>query len=95
MSICHYVGIVHKDENSSCGIHFPDVPGCFSAADTLDELLPNAIEALTLHLEGEHAPDPRTKEDIESLEEVRGDLIKGAFLVEVPFSCQRQGKRDM
>ena len=30
----------------------PDLPGCFSAGDTLDEALTNAREATLLHLEG-------------------------------------------
>lgn len=30
----------------------PDLPGCFSAGDTLDEALANAKEAILLHLDG-------------------------------------------
>jgi predicted RNase H-like HicB family nuclease len=30
----------------------PDLPGCFSAGDTLDEALTNAQEAILLHIEG-------------------------------------------
>lgn len=33
-----YIGIVHQDAGSAYGISFPDAPGCFSAADTLDDL---------------------------------------------------------
>lgn len=28
------------------GVQFPDLPGCFSAGDTLDEAIFNAAEAL-------------------------------------------------
>ena len=80
-----YIGVVHKDENSAWGVHFPDVPGCFSAADELDELLPSATEALALHLEGETLPDPRPLSAVECDPEVVRDLAEGATLLAVPF----------
>ncbi len=33
------------------GVIVPDLPGCFSAGDTLDEAMSNASEAIELHLE--------------------------------------------
>jgi predicted RNase H-like HicB family nuclease len=30
----------------------PDLPGCFSAGDTLDDMLTNSRQAILLHLEG-------------------------------------------
>lgn len=45
-----YIGIVHRDANSAYGISFPDAPGCFSAADSLDDLFGMADEALELWL---------------------------------------------
>jgi predicted RNase H-like HicB family nuclease len=36
----------------SFGVVVPDLPGCFSAGDTLDEAMTNAREAILLHLEG-------------------------------------------
>jgi len=47
----HYVAVIDKDANSAYGIRFPGLPGCFSAADTFDEIFPNAIEALALFFE--------------------------------------------
>lgn len=81
----YYIGVVHQDENSDYGIHFPDVPGCFSAADTLDALVPNAIEALALHLEGERMPQAHSLEAVRGLRDVQADLKNGAFLLAVPF----------
>ena len=46
-----FIGIVHKDDNTIFGIAFPDAPGCFSAADTLDEVFPMAVEALDAWVE--------------------------------------------
>ncbi len=47
-----YIGLVHKDPDSSYGMSFPDAPGCFSAADTPEQIYKMAREALTLWLEG-------------------------------------------
>lgn len=44
--------VIHKDANSDYGVTVPDLPGCFSAAETMDEALTNAVEAIELHLEG-------------------------------------------
>lgn len=47
----YYPGVIHFEEGKSYGIHFPDLPGCTSAGDTLDELLANAEESVALWLE--------------------------------------------
>ena len=46
-----YIGLVHKQKGSAYGIHFPDAPGCFSAADDLDEIFVKAEQALQAWLE--------------------------------------------
>lgn len=80
----HYIGVVHQDGDSAFGVHFPDVPGCFSAADELDDLLANSSEALALHLEGEVLPEARTLEAVREEADVARDLREGAFLLAVP-----------
>ncbi len=81
-----YIGVVHQEGDSAFGIHFPDVPGCFSAADTLDDLLPHAGEALALRLEDEaELPHARSLEDVRNDEDVASELEAGAFLLAVPF----------
>ena len=80
-----YVALVHKDPETSYGVSFPDVPGCISAGETLDEALSNASEALAGHLrllnsDGEASPEPRDldaiKEDPELAEELEGAMIR-------------------
>ena len=78
-----YYGIVHKDPGSAYGIHFPDVPLCFSAADELEDLLPNAIEALSFSAEDAPLPAPRSIEDIRL--EASEELAQGAFILAVPI----------
>ncbi len=82
----HYIALVHQEEDSAFGVQFPDLPGCFSASDDAEGLLPNAQEALALYLEDETDwPTPRTVEAIRSDAEVRSALAEGAFLLAVPL----------
>jgi predicted RNase H-like HicB family nuclease len=61
----HYVAIVEDaGPDKAIGIWFPDLPGCFSAGDDVDEALLNAEEALALYAEatakeGRNLPRPR------------------------------------
>jgi predicted RNase H-like HicB family nuclease len=78
----YFHAIVHKDEDTAYGVWFPDLPGCFSAADDLDEVLPNAIEAMELWLEDRDAPEASGIGAIR--EQAARDLAEGAFLIAVP-----------
>lgn len=78
-----YHAIVHKEDDSAWGVQFPDLPGCFSAADELDDVLANACEAVSLFLEGEKLPEPSPIESIRQL--AAEDLAQGAFLLAVPY----------
>jgi predicted RNase H-like HicB family nuclease len=46
------IAIEVGDKRHAYGVVVPDLPGCFSAGDTLEEALSNAQEAILLHLEG-------------------------------------------
>lgn len=46
-----YTVVIHKDEGSSYGVTVPDLPGCFSGGDTLEEAFDNTREAIAGHLE--------------------------------------------
>ena len=78
----YFYAIVHKDSESAFGVTFPDLPGCFSAADAIDDVLPNACEALELWFEDADATQPRRLDEIRDLAAV--DLAEGAFIVAVP-----------
>ncbi len=47
-----YIALIHKDADSDYGVSFPDLPGCFTAGQDLDEARAMAKEALDLHIEG-------------------------------------------
>lgn len=61
------IAIELGDNKHAYGVTFPDVEGCFSAGDTFDEAIDNALEALRGHLEvaveyGEPIPKAGTVE---------------------------------
>jgi predicted RNase H-like HicB family nuclease len=63
-----YPVVIHKDKASDYGITVPDLPGCFSAGETMEAALDNAVEAIECHLEGllfddEAIPEARSIED--------------------------------
>lgn len=80
----YYIGIVHKDDDSSYGIAFPDLPGCLSAGEDLVELERNAVEAIELFLDGEDFEKFPTSD----MTVVRAGLDaddRDAMLIEIPF----------
>jgi predicted RNase H-like HicB family nuclease len=82
----HYVAVIEKEPDSAFGVWFPDVEGCFSAGDTLDEAVANAAAALRQHTEvlesaGRHLPVPRSADEVLRDDDVRAAVKNGAVLV--------------
>jgi predicted RNase H-like HicB family nuclease len=44
--------VLHSDDGQRYGVTVPDLAGCFSAGDSIDEALESVKEAIELHLEG-------------------------------------------
>jgi len=64
-----YPVYLEKDKDSDYGVTVPDLPGCFSAGETIEEALENAEEAILTHVEGmlmdnETIPIPSLIEDL-------------------------------
>jgi predicted RNase H-like HicB family nuclease len=86
----HYIAVVEKDPDSAFGIWFPDVEGCFSAGDTLEEASANAAAALRQHVEalesaGRSIPPTRTMDQVLRDKDVRKATSHGAVLFAVPL----------
>jgi antitoxin HicB len=88
--MAHYIALIHKDADSCYGVSFPDVPGVFTAADTIDEAIRNATEVLEFaaddwsKLDGDPFPPART------IDELRADpnfqeRAADAVIAAVPF----------
>ena len=82
----YFYAVVHKDADSAFGVEFPDLPGCFSAADDLENILPNACEALELWFEDAAAVVPMRLDQVQA--QVAKELAAGAFIVAVPWIRQ-------
>ena len=76
----HYVAIIEDaGPDHAVGVWFPDLPGCTSAGDDIDEALRNAPEALELFAEGvkeggQSLPRPRTLTELRADPAVAEDL---------------------
>lgn len=56
-----YPVVIHKERGTDFGVSVPDLPGCFSAGETMQGALEAAREAIATHIEGmlidgEHVP---------------------------------------
>jgi predicted RNase H-like HicB family nuclease len=93
--MAHYIALIHKDRDSCYGVSFPDVPGVFTAGDTIDEAIQKASEVLAFaaedwsHLAGEDFPAART------IDELRGDpefqeSVADAVVAAIPFGAKAE-----
>jgi predicted RNase H-like HicB family nuclease len=77
----HYVAIVEEEEGKAVGVWFPDLPGCISAGDSLDEAMTNAAEALALWIDvakerGDGIPSPRALTELKRDPEIAEDIAR-------------------
>jgi predicted RNase H-like HicB family nuclease len=82
----NYIAFLHKDRKSDYGVSFPDFPGCITAGRTFEEAHRNALDALTLHIEGmrddgDTIPRPSTLDHVEKHPGRPGATL---FLVDIP-----------
>ena len=87
----HYVAIIEDNgPEEAVGMWFPDLPGCISGGDDVDEALENAPEAIALYAQdlmedGRQLPRPRTLDELEADREFAVYLGKHtAVLIEWP-----------
>jgi len=88
-----YIAFIHKDPDSIYGVSFPDVPGCISAGDTIDEAVRNAVEALSGHIrmletDGDPVPEPRDFDAVMADPDLAEDR-EGAMTTVVPLVRDR------
>jgi predicted RNase H-like HicB family nuclease len=58
-----YLIVIERGKNN-CSAFSPDVPGCITVGDTMEETLDNMRDALRTHLDGEESiPEPRGLEN--------------------------------
>lgn len=83
--LTYYVAIIEDaGPDHAVGVWFPDLPGCFSAGDTLDEAMANAPEALALWIEsmvedGKTVPRARAPSELKADPETAADMAAHAI----------------
>jgi antitoxin HicB len=88
----HYIALIHKDADSCFGVSFPDVPGVFTAGDTIDEAISKAAEVLEFaatdwsDVSGGKFPSPRTIDELREDSEFR-ERARDSVIAAVPFSA--------
>jgi len=83
-----YPILIQKDAQSDYGVIVPDLAGCFSAGQTVEEAIDNAQEAILTHVEGllidnDPVPAPMSIKDLKEHYRDKGSLWA---IVEVDFS---------
>lgn len=89
--MAHYIAIIEDaGPDTAVGVWFPDLPGCTSGGDDIDEALRNAPEALELYAEsietnGKLLPRPRTLTELKTDPEIADDIkTYMVALIELP-----------
>lgn len=77
--MAHYIAIIEEADPDAVSLWFPDLPGCISGGDDVDEALESAPEALTFYAEeliadGRQLPPPRTLDELKADPEFADDL---------------------
>jgi antitoxin HicB len=85
-----YIALIHKDADSAYGVSFPDVPGVFTAGDSIDRAMLMAAAVLKCaaedwsNLSGDKFPVPRTIDELRADADFR-QRSADAVVVAVPF----------
>jgi predicted RNase H-like HicB family nuclease len=71
------IAVENGDSTHAWGVIVPDLPGCFSAGDTLEEAMINAREAISAHIEllieaGDDIPQVSAIHDLVGVAEYQG-----------------------
>jgi predicted RNase H-like HicB family nuclease len=76
-----YIAFLEEGPDGGYGVSFPDLPGCVSSGDTLDDAAANAKEALALHLDGmlEDGDDLPAARSLQQIAQ-SGDLPQAYFV---------------
>ncbi len=88
----HYIALIHKDADSCYGVSFPDVPGVFTAGDTIDDAIRKAAEILEFaakdwsDLSGDKFPAPRTIDQLRTDPDFQ-ERVADAVIAAVPFQA--------
>lgn len=86
LALPYKVEVIPEEDDAGFTALLPDLPGCMTSADTLDELWPMIEEAKQAWIEaaleeGDHVPEPAPTID---------ESYSGKFVLRLPRSLHRQ-----
>ncbi|MDP1589821.1 MAG: type II toxin-antitoxin system HicB family antitoxin [Prosthecobacter sp.] len=79
--------LILEQAGGNYSAYFPDVPGCVTTGETVEETVRNAQEALAGHLEGETPPCARSLKAIADEGEILEDGLE--LIAWVPYEVQQ------
>ena len=88
--MAQYIAIIDEADPDAVSLWFPDLPGCISGGDDVDEALESAPEALAFYAEeliadGRQLPPPRTLDELKADPEFADDIRNHTtVLIEFP-----------
>lgn len=97
MAIRYYPAIVEGDAKSGYSVFFPDLPGCTSGADTLQEAALNAERALDGHIAlmidgGERVPEASSLDDLPGRSSPMSSRFPGSWC---GLTCARRSPHEV
>lgn len=81
----YFTALVHQEGNSAFGVTFPDLPGCFAAAETWAEIPAATADALDLWFEDMPDVDPAPMDQVRQRPEIKAAIAEGAVVMAVPY----------
>ena len=86
LSLPYRLVIIPDMEEGGFGAEYPELPGCITCADTIEEAVINAVDSKKAWLEaalsdGQHIPEPQKESDISD--------YSGQFKIRMPRSLHR------
>ena len=93
----YYTAIIEAGDTPGSSVFFPDLPGCASAGDTVQQAALNAEEALSMHVElmlesGETLPEP-TPPDRLGVDGAVVEVARMLFRLDLPAPASRPRAR--
>ncbi len=87
--MARYIAVIEETDPDHTSVWFPDLPGCISGGDDVDEALENAPEALSFYAQdlidnGRALPPPRTLAELKADPEF-ADALRTHMAVEIEF----------
>lgn len=83
-----YSVLVHKEDDPEYGVTIPDIPGCFTLGETIEQAIQKVQEAVELYYEGEDLDAPPEASNIDDLMKDSDLYTEGGFwvLADIDFS---------